>query len=93
MQNIVKHIPFGKQNAITRMELANITNLTDREVRRLISEARTETVILSVYGGKGYFRPTQEEKTEVEKWLRREHNRAVSTFKAMKAARIFVKRG
>jgi len=93
MQNIVNHIPFGKQNAITRLELANITNLTDREVRRLISEARKETVILSVYGGKGYFRPTKDERREVEKWLRKEHSRAVSTFKAMKAARNFVKRG
>lgn len=93
MLKIVNLIPFGKENAITRTALCNITGLVDREVRRKIAEERRDHVILSVDGGKGYFRPTAEERKDVEIWLKRETARAKSTFGGMKAARAMVKGG
>lgn len=90
MLKIVNLIPFGKDNAITRTALCNITGLADREVRRKIAEERRDNVILSVDDGKGYFHPTCNEKKEVEIWLKKEKNRGISVFKAMKAAQAFL---
>lgn len=39
---------------ITRAELVKETGLTDREVRRLISELKKEHTIISLSSGKGY---------------------------------------
>ena len=92
MLHIVNLIPYGKENAITRTALCNITGLTDRDVRRRIAEDRKTSVILSVDGGKGYFRPTETEFEEVEVWIKKETARAKSTFEGLKAARDSVKK-
>lgn len=39
---------------ITRKELSILTNLSDREVRRAISEIKKEHTIISLSSGKGY---------------------------------------
>ncbi len=93
MLNIVNIIPFGKDNAISRTALCHITGLSDRAVRDAIADARNEHVILSVRDGKGYFRPTEEEKKDVEIWLKIEASRANSINKAMETARKMVKGG
>lgn len=93
MVEIVNIIPFGKENAISRKELTRITGLDDRTVRELISEARTEVVILSAYDGTGYFRPTEAEKKEAEIWLNKEKHRAISTIRSLRAAKRFINEG
>ena len=40
--NIIDYIPRGKENKISRESLSMCTNLPDRSVRRLISEARAK---------------------------------------------------
>ena len=40
--NIIDYIPQGKENKISRESLSMCTNLPDRSVRRLISEARAK---------------------------------------------------
>lgn len=40
--NIIDHIPQGKERKISRESLSMCTNLPDRSVRRLISEARAK---------------------------------------------------
>lgn len=54
-------IPFGRENAISRKDLAAISGLTDRAVRREIAELRavddgTDEVIVSLSNGHGYYR-------------------------------------
>lgn len=93
MLNIVNLIPYGKANAISRVSLRNITGLSDRNVRHLIAEARTDTIILTVDNGKGYFRPTKDELEEIQVWLKKETARANSTFKSIESAREILKGG
>ena len=93
MLNIVNLIPYGKANAISRVSLRNITGLSDRSVRHMIAEARTETIILSVDDGKGYFRPTKDELEEVQVWIKKETARANSTLKSIDSAREILKGG
>ena len=40
--NIIDYIPHGKESKISRESLSMCTNLPDRSVRRLISEARAK---------------------------------------------------
>lgn len=40
--NIIDYIPQGKESKISRESLSMCTNLPDRSVRRLISEARAK---------------------------------------------------
>lgn len=49
---ILNLIPNSRH--ITRAELVKETGLTDREVRRLISELKKEHTIISLSSGKGY---------------------------------------
>lgn len=53
---ITDYIPRGHKNAISRVQLAMRTGLTDRKCRRLIEEARLDgEIILCASDGKGYF--------------------------------------
>ena len=58
--NIVDYIPYGKENAITRAQLCNLTGLKDRVMRKCLEAARKETIILNAQDGKGYYRSDEE---------------------------------
>ena len=54
-------IPVGRENAVTRSRLCELTGANDREVRRQISQLRsvddgTDMVIVSLSNGRGYYR-------------------------------------
>ena len=87
--NILDYIPFGEENAVTRMYLKKHTGLSDRFVREYISQARRKQPVLSF--GKGYFRPREEERHLADKWLRQETKRAKSIFWSSKGAKNFIK--
>lgn len=54
--NILEHIPYGHENAISRDELARRVGLGDRGMRRQILAARREgNVILNMQDGAGYY--------------------------------------
>lgn len=85
--DIVKHIPIGHENGISRKELCRRTNLTDREVRKCISKARETTCICNMSDGAGYYIP--KEVSEVEHFIRQESARARSIFKSLRGARTY----
>ena len=54
--NITDFIPFGRQNAVTRRRLAELTGLSDRIIRQKIEKARADgAVIINLQDGRGYF--------------------------------------
>ncbi len=77
MNNITDFIPEGKNNAITRNQLCNLTGLSDRKVRELIEQARSKgEIIINAQDGAGYFRT--EDLNEIEKQYKRNDRRAKS---------------
>lgn len=91
--SILDYIPFGHNNAITGSRLSELTGISKREIRRMVSQARRETPILNLQDGKGYFKPTEEEKYLVERYVKQETARLKSVGWSLKAAREFVKNG
>lgn len=89
--NILDHIPYGKDNAISRVQLIVATGYTDRKMRESIAQARRETPILNNQDGGGYYQPTEADKPLVERFVRQEERRAKSIFYSLKAARKFVR--
>lgn len=84
---IINFIPHGKENAVSRYELSHFTGWSDRRVRKEISKAREEHVILSLENGKGYYQPAPEDYPELRKFINREESRAKSVFASLKMAR------
>jgi hypothetical protein len=74
--NIIDYIPCGKDNAISRRMLCDITGLPDRMMRHEIERARKQYAILNSQDGSGYFLPSVEEKPLVERWIRQERHRS-----------------
>ena len=89
--NITSYIPYGKENAIPRHKLVEITGFTDRKVRELIALERRNHVILNVQDGKGYYIPLPEEKADVKKFIKQETHRAKSIFWSLRAAKRAIK--
>ena len=83
--NIMEFIPTGKENAITRRELVDRVNLSDREVRKLIASARKKFPILNLQNGEGYYLPTKE--IEVREFLNQEMLRAKSILEGLEGCR------
>lgn len=88
--DIVKHIPFGRENAIGRAELAMKVGCSDRTMRDLINAARKREVIVNIQNGSGYYRPTENDVGEVEKFKRQEENRAKDIFSGLQPVRKFL---
>ena len=58
--NIANYIPRGRENAITRRELADLTHIPDRQIRELVKRANKELAgkgeaILSSSNKAGYW--------------------------------------
>ena len=52
-------IPFGRENAIPRRELAERLGTSDREMRKMIEQVRSEGMfVLAETDGRGYYRST-----------------------------------
>lgn len=73
--NIIDCIPFGQENAITYNELRRLTGYDKRTVRREISRARKEYVILNLQDGNGFFRPTEKERQLAKRFYYQEKHR------------------
>lgn len=84
-------IPFGRDNAIKREKLLEkcIDNglcHNDRRMRQLIERARLDSVILNLSNGDGYYRRTVKDVHELQRYIKQEKNRAISSFKSSKKA-------
>lgn len=87
---IVSFVPVGHRNAIGRKNLSLLTGKSDRDVRRMIHEARRVTVILNLLDGSGYFRPDMNDPEDVmylRRYIQQEESRLKSCEWALKAAR------
>ncbi len=62
--NILDYIPYGRENAISRVKLRQLTGLTDSKMRELIRQARHDVPIVNLQSGEGYFIPTKMEEIE-----------------------------
>lgn len=76
--NIIDFIPYGKENAVSRYEIALKMGTSERDVRASIKRAnadleRTREAILSSSGGRGYWRTSSIE--EMERYLRESAHR------------------
>lgn len=55
-ERVTKHIPAGRENAITRCRLSELTGMSDRANRRYIEAARKAGIkIINEERGKGYY--------------------------------------
>lgn len=88
--NIIEFIPFGKENAISRRKLRDLSGMPDRVMRKEIEKARSEYAILNAQDGSGYFRPTPEERPLVERWLRQERSRCRAVEQSTRGAEKFL---
>lgn len=91
LQVILQYISTGSSNGITKAELCKRLNMDEREIRRLIHQARRYTPILNMQNGKGYFIPDKEDEHLVAKWLAQETARAKSTFWSLRGAKKYLK--
>lgn len=84
--DIMTYIAKGKENAISRQELATILNLPDRTIRKLIQEARDRgEVILNAQDGKGYY--TSDDEGELKRQYKTNRNRALSILRQQRHIR------
>ena len=66
-----------------------ITGMSDRKVRKAISQARRETCICNSQDGKGYYIPDCVK--DARSFLKQESHRAKSIFWSLKGTRTFIK--
>lgn len=88
--DILKFIPFGKENAISRTSLCTATGLNDRSMRENINRARKRAVVINLSDGSGYYRPTDDDIAEVIKFKKQEENRAKDVFSNLQPVRKFL---
>ncbi len=63
---IENYIPTGKNRAVTRDQLVNITAMSDRQVRGAVRAARRRGIpIVSTSAGKGYYIAETEKDKEI----------------------------
>ncbi len=93
MIDIVTKIPTGHMNAKTDLQLAGELNMTRRQVRQLISEARRTNIILNMQDGRGYFIPDKKDSDLCERWLLQEESRLKRHALSLRAVRKFIKEG
>ena len=86
MADIMTFIPMGKENAIGRQELSILLNMPDRQVRRLIQDARDRgEIILNSQDGAGYY--CSDDVGELKRQYRTNRNRALSILRQQKYIR------
>lgn len=89
-EDVAKLIPFGKEKAVTREYLSEALGLGDRAIRRAISKARADgVIIINEQNGNGYYR--SDDIDDIEKAYRQEKRRALSTMVGLKRMRRILK--
>lgn len=89
--DVIKLIPYGKENAVSRDVLSAKVGCSDRTMRNLINKARRRVVIINLQNGKGYYRPTDEDVDDVLKYKLQEENRAKDIFNNLQPVREFLR--
>ena len=90
MSNILNYIGVGRENAVDRFRLMELTGLPDRKVRSLIEDARREgALIVNAQDGAGYY--ISEDLGELKRQLNTNHSRAMSILVQQKYLRRKIK--
>ena len=93
MESLLEHIPYGKENAVSRAYLAGLRGggpTGDRRARKEIQALREAgELIINDQSGAGYYRPTKVE--EAEQYLAQEKSRAYSILRRLWKVRQAVK--
>lgn len=86
-------IPYGRECAITREELARRWRCTERDVRGHVANLRLEhcedAILSTSHTPPGYWRSS--EPTEIAAFIRETESRAKNTFRALTGARYVLK--
>lgn len=89
---LVNLIPVGRDNAINRWTLKAKAGLSDRKCRKLIQEAKEHgEIIVNLQDGRGYFRPDEEDITNISKQYHQNLSRMISLSKQQKTLRKILK--
>lgn len=87
-ERIAALIPHGRRNAISRADLAAALHTTDRKMRKAVSEAKKQGLMIC-NDGDGYYQ--SDELSDLWRQYRRETARAMSILKARKPMREVLK--
>lgn len=84
----------GKENAVSRRQIAESTGYSDRLVRECIERLREEDPILSATDGSGYYIATEDNngKEEAFKWATWQNRRADSIRASCRGAQKLIAR-
>jgi len=72
INELIDMIPTGKEDSISRADLAKQLNIPDRSVRELIHEARKNSPILSNTSKGGYYLPAN--KDEANEFIQQQYS-------------------
>lgn len=89
MEEALQAIPVGSWHPIKRSELSYVLNMTDREMRDILHEAKKKMPIINLQDGKGYFIPDMnliEDRRLLVIWTKQELNRSKETIECIKPA-------
>lgn len=84
MNEFVACIPYGEANKKSKETLARELNVSIDEIKRLLSVARKEYIILSTDDGSGYWRSNDAE--ELRRFIQKQHGRAYEYSRAIMIA-------
>lgn len=87
--NIEKLIPRGAENAVPMVDLAKVSGLSERGVRKTIEHMRRNGVVICSGDG-GYYLPANV--SELSDYLNRMTKRAETTFLCLSGARAMLRR-
>lgn len=85
---VIDYIPQGRENAVSRQYLKDMTGMTDRQMRRALKD--NGEVVLNFQDGRGYFRPSPDEDNLVRAWIRQELSRVHSQWEEIKKAQKYL---
>ena len=89
---IVDYIPVGRENAVTRRQLCELTGMRDRALRNAIEDARQNgEIIINAQDGRGYYR--SEEPNDLAGQYVRNRNRAMAILVQQKYMLDFESKG
>ena len=82
-------IPIGRQNAISRWDLASIYGCSERDIRRSISILRSYAILSSSTAPAGYWR--SKDPDELRAFIAENEGRARSVFAAVREAKYLLR--
>ena len=92
MHFIVNYIPYGRENAISRKDLAAAAGTNDREARRQIQKAREDGfLIMNRQDGGGYYLATEHDLDDLQRQFLQDTSRAMAILKRRKEIRRILK--